>query len=383
MGMFLNGPAGNEAVRPNREGLICPFEKDADMPGSSADDRNIIRESEEAKENKGLNCSVKPSIKEVEDHERTHLPYRSWCKHCVRGRAKSTPQWDQTALDEDCEVPTISWDYMYLNDEHEQNKNKNEEELDNQKDGMEGLPILVWADSLSKGAMAFFVPNKGECEYAIKRGEQDVNKILGYRKMNFRGDQEPALRTVLGRIKMLSGDQCTLEDTPVGESKSNGRVEGAKWEIRGLYKTIRSNVETNYGIQLEPSHPIHAWMLRHASATRFRESKGQDGFTAYRRIKGREFKRELVSFGECVWYMKPKSKHKKKGDYSWDEGIWLGIRDESGEYIIGTKDGVIKVRSVRRRGSHEDRWNAEELMEMKGLPWEPVPGRENIEIQTG
>ena len=28
---------------------------------------------------------ILPSRQEVEDHEKTHLPYRSWCTHCVRG----------------------------------------------------------------------------------------------------------------------------------------------------------------------------------------------------------------------------------------------------------------------------------------------------------
>ena len=33
----------------------------------------------------------KPSKAEVEAHEMYHLPYRSWCEVCVRGRGKSLP----------------------------------------------------------------------------------------------------------------------------------------------------------------------------------------------------------------------------------------------------------------------------------------------------
>ena len=94
-----------------------------------------------------------------------------------------------------------------------------------------------------------------------------------------------------------------------------------------MYKAMRSNVETNYGKTIQGTHPIHAWMIRHASSTRFRESVGQDGRTAYSRIKGRNFNKELVPFGECVWYMKPKSKHKRKGitdgamGYGWEYGM--------------------------------------------------------------
>ena len=32
-----------------------------------------------------------PSAEEVARHSATHLPYRSWCKHCVNGRGGSPP----------------------------------------------------------------------------------------------------------------------------------------------------------------------------------------------------------------------------------------------------------------------------------------------------
>ena len=30
-----------------------------------------------------------PSRQEVEEHMKTHIPYRSWCPHCVRGKARA------------------------------------------------------------------------------------------------------------------------------------------------------------------------------------------------------------------------------------------------------------------------------------------------------
>ena len=81
-----------------------------------------------------------------------------------------------------------------------------------------------------------------------------------------------------------------------------------------------------------------------------------------------------------MWFLRPKSKGKMKADYRWLNGIWLGIREESGEYIIGTHEGVVKVRIVRRKGSHEERWNWEEFNAFRGAPWEPIPGRPGIEM---
>ncbi len=42
----------------------------------------------EAEGLKAVRAPKMPTPKEVEDHELTHCPYRSWCEHCVRGQAK-------------------------------------------------------------------------------------------------------------------------------------------------------------------------------------------------------------------------------------------------------------------------------------------------------
>jgi hypothetical protein len=35
---------------------------------------------------KKLKDPLMPSVEEVAEHRITHLPYRNWCRHCVRGR---------------------------------------------------------------------------------------------------------------------------------------------------------------------------------------------------------------------------------------------------------------------------------------------------------
>ncbi len=62
-----------------------------------------------------------------------------------------------------------------------------------------------------------------------------------------------------------------------------------------------------------------------------------------------------MEFGECVWHVKPKSKGKDKLGSRWASGIWFGIRDESNKAFIGTPEGVLKVRTVRRRAGEEGR----------------------------
>ena len=52
----------------------------------------------------------------------------------------------------------------------------------------------------------------------------------------------------------------------------------------------------------------------------------------------------MAEFGENVWYLRAGSLGQAKFENRWEEGVWLGILDDSGESIIGTEIGVVKAR---------------------------------------
>ena len=84
-----------------------------------------------------------------------------------------------------------------------------------------------------------------------------MTQILGYRrKMIFKGDQEPALRVASDQISALSGDQVIMEQSPVGDSASNGDVENAVQQIQGMFRSMRSDMESRYGRVIAPDRPI-------------------------------------------------------------------------------------------------------------------------------
>ena len=37
---------------------------------------------------------------------------------------------------------------------------------------------------------------------------------------------------------------------------------------------------------------------------------------------------------------------------------------------------------MRRRGTKADQWDKEVMHGMQGVPWEPVPGREGVEVKA-
>ena len=57
-----------------------------------------------------------PTVKEMEEHESLHMPYRLWCPHCVRGRGVSSQhKMRLEGPDEKSHrVPVIGMDYAFL-----------------------------------------------------------------------------------------------------------------------------------------------------------------------------------------------------------------------------------------------------------------------------
>ena len=54
-----------------------------------------------------------PTPDEVRQHEATHIPYRSWCAACVRGKGRKTGH-RKKALEADGDVPVVAMDYHFL-----------------------------------------------------------------------------------------------------------------------------------------------------------------------------------------------------------------------------------------------------------------------------
>ena len=79
-----------------------------------ADDECIDGEAEEGRTTRGMPSPIVVSKQEKEQHELTHLPFRSWCSHCVRGRARNMMHKRDQSKDERSNVPRVSMDYFFL-----------------------------------------------------------------------------------------------------------------------------------------------------------------------------------------------------------------------------------------------------------------------------
>ena len=129
---------------------------------------------------------------------------------------------------------------------------------------------------------------------------------------------------------------------------------------------------------IRTSHPILPWLVIHAADCLSKYHIGEDGKTAYERLKGKKFSRAIVEFGEKVHYKKnPKGHKENKLDSKWAEGYFLGFYWKTSEALIGTAEGVKRAGTIRRVGAHR-RWDAEGLDKIRGVPWQWDPDVDEV-----
>ena len=155
-----------------------------------------------------------PSGAEVEEQEKTHLPFRSWCRHCVGGKGK---QAEHRRLTQEEVGPELHIDFAFVGDEES-------EEL---------LTILVAKERTMRMLMTTVGQAKSSVEFAAKRtlaflresGCEHVAKTV-------KSDNEPAMSALVTQIGN-GGQRFSVEMSPAYSSASNGVVERGVQTVQG------------------------------------------------------------------------------------------------------------------------------------------------------
>ena len=190
-------------------------------------------------------------------------------------------------------VPTISIDYMFMGDQQAREEEK-------------GMPMLVTKDKKTKMIWARVVPAKGVQAHAVKALAKQI-ALLGYKRILLKSDGEAAIKALKEAVRNEVSAEVTPEESPVGDHAANGDVENAIRQVQGQIRTMKDALESRYGERLPRDSHVLPWLVMHAAATISRYRKDAHGITAYRRWKGKEFKRDVAEFGENVWYLKSDS----------------------------------------------------------------------------
>ena len=300
----------------------------------------------------------KPSRDEIAEHELTHLPFRSWCAHCVRGKGRVADHRRSTSekgLDE------IHIDYCFMGAADADHKET----------------IIVAKHVQTGSIMSSVVPMKGIThEFPAKRIKAFCKEMgLDSADIVLKGDQEPALQDLIREVGRVRAPAKTIpEESPVGSSQSNGHAERAAQSVEGQVRVLKDALETRLGCKVQADSDILAWLVEYASVLLNRYCVSHDGLTPYERLKGKKSKLIGLEFGERLHYRKQRIGNRlAKLDVMWADGVFLGYRANSGEIVIGTPQGVMRTRTIRRR-PEDERWTSANLELAVGVPWRPDAG---------
>ena len=253
-------------------------------------DEDMVQEEEEVRH---VSAPVLPSEAEVEAHNVSHLPFRSWCSACVRGRALSLGHRRVDAKTKEAEqIPTISVDCGFFGQPEDR--------------AHDTLLVLSVRDRKSKGIWSHPVPSKGVVyPYPARALMADLD-LMVYKRVILKSDQ-PSIVALFDAVKNGWHGKVVPEAFPKGESKSNGEVERAVQSVHGLARTLKDILAQQSGIALESRSPMLAWLVE--LLLLFHKGEPHDGHTAYMRLKGKPWRVEMPSIGECVDFCR-RTRHK-------------------------------------------------------------------------
>ena len=294
-----------------------------------------------------------PTLAEVEEHNMTHLPYRSWCTHCVRGRGESHPH--RRIGEEDRSIPELHMDYCFMGKADEKTQ-----------------PVLVMKDRDTGMMCSMLVKEKGAAdEYVIKRIIAFI-KELGYEsaKLVLKSDQESSVKAVIDKVTKARGDAPTLpEHSPVRSSGSNGVIERGIKEVQGQLRAMKSALDTRLTSDIRGTSNILPWMVEYASVLINRYLVGKDGKTAHERLRGKASRMLGFEFGEVVHFRRiPVQGRLGKLDSLWQKGLFIGYKTQSGEYMVANDEAAYKSRTLKRL-PEEERWDKRGIEDLPWTPW--------------
>ena len=136
-----------------------------------------------------------PTKYEVEQHNLAHIPYRSWCPHCVRGKAVNSHHAAKHGKPDDelKSISRISLDYWYMGE----NDRKAQTNL-----------LLVVLDEDSEAIIVCAVGQKGVQEWVVRKVAKELEGWgYGGGECIFKSDGEPSIIACKRSIKGLFGGE--------------------------------------------------------------------------------------------------------------------------------------------------------------------------------
>ena len=219
------------------------------LPGGPHEDRAVLEQAmddqpmELAEEERvrGFANPNRPDEETVERHNLTHLPAAAWCDICVRSRGRDAPHREAAAAKIDAVRPC--------------GRNYAEQGKSNQPH--DNVKALVAIDRSSGAIYASGVMQKGDDGGYVTQSLSVWIASLGYTMVTLHSDKEPAICWVRDKVQanlIERGMSVTTRASPTHSHESNGGAERAVQSVRGLARTLVTQVEYALGSFLEQIH---------------------------------------------------------------------------------------------------------------------------------
>ena len=195
-----------------------------------------LEESEETRRPKHRALLANVSKEEFDAHQLTHLPFRSWFDHCVKGKAVDDAH--RPRIDPPRGEAKMGMDYF----------------LARATDPQHAKAVLNGLDFQS-GAVFLAMVVKGGDPYALAVALEAV-KFTGRTRLIIMSDQENAVKKLVDLIRDSRTHEIAVINTPKGSSASAGGIERANYEAEKQIRTLRSRFEENNGESVGLNHKM-------------------------------------------------------------------------------------------------------------------------------
>lgn len=308
---------------------------------------------------------TEPSRLERERHEVSgHVMFADWCHYCVQSRGLDCQHRRLDPEERKGDWPTVAVDYCFPGSEDT---------------APVKMPVLVLRDDCHGGTRAHALETKaiGDDRGAalVKQLVEDI-KDTGFRKIIFKADNEVTIDALRDRVIAATDVEVVPQNSIVKQSASNGMIENGVREVEGAIRTMKLALEGRLRARVPADSPILYWLVAHAAELIDRcKVSSLDGMTARERRCGKRGRLPLAEFGECVFFLPVDhaAPPRYKLDAKLREGVFVGVCARSNAYKVIGDDGLVHVRTVKRK-LFQERWNAETVLGVQVTPWRPRGG---------
>ena len=197
----------------------------------------------------------RPTQKNMEEHEATHVPLRDRCTHFMMGSGRTHHHATKQSSEDETRRPIFAMDFYFMR-----------------------MQPAVNSQTIS------------EEEVTCTAVNEDRHRT--------------GIGCVQNRVDEMYKAEVTTEDAVKGDKESNGLIENAVMQIRGIIRTIKRHTESVTQEPRSDESPTLPWLVEHAGCILSRSHKGRDGKTPSERLHWKCRRKNLFRLLRRCWQNK-------------------------------------------------------------------------------